>query len=280
MFPLKILKRFLRWLLGFAAVVVAALYISLIVLALKSDSIIFQPQPSSYTDASLSATLARLSPPGQVIHLESGDQTITASYLPNPKARFTLLFSHGNAEDIGEVMYFLQSFYDAGFSVFAYDYRGYGTSSGNPSESGVYDDVNAAYDYLTTQLHVPPSQIIAMGRSLGCGAAIHLAARHPVAGLIVEAPFLSAFRVLTRVQVLPWDKFNNARDIRRVHVPVLVVHGTSDQVVPFWHGKRLFELANEPKTFMPVEGAGHNDVVLLAGKKYVQAMQTFAAVLK
>jgi len=270
----------LRWLARILLIVVVSAYISLIVLALTSDSIIFQPQPSSYTDASLTTALARFSPPGQLLHLSSENQRITALYLPNPNARFTLLFSHGNAEDLGETIFFLQTFYDAGFSVMAYDYRGYGTSSGKPSEQGVYEDVDAAYDYLTKQLHEPPSRIISMGRSLGCGAAIHLAARRPVAGLIVEAPFLSAFRVLTRVRVLPWDKFNNARDIRDVHVPVLIVHGRNDQIVPFWHGEKLFEKANEPKTFLPIDGAGHNDVVLVAGKKYVAAMQEFVAQLK
>jgi len=280
MVALQILKRFLRWLLGFVPVVFGALYISLVVIAVKSDSIIFQPQPSSYTDAALSAMLARSNPAGRVVHLKSGGATIAAFYLPNPQARYTLLFSHGNAEDIGQVMFFLQPFYDAGFSIMAYDYRGYGTSSGKPSEDGVYSDANATYDYVTQELHLPPNQIIAMGRSLGSAAAIHLAATRPVAGLIAEAPFLSAFRVLTRMQILPWDKFNNAREIRNVHVPVLIVHGSGDQVVPFWHGRRLYELAHEPKTFMPVLGAGHNDIVLLAGKKYIQALQTFAAELK
>lgn len=270
------LKRLGRFLL----IVVVSAYVSLIVLALTSDSIIFQPKPSSYTDASLSAALAGQSPPGQLLHLRSGAQTITALYLPNPQARFTLLFSHGNAEDIGDAMFFLQSFYDAGFSVLAYDYRGYGTSSGKPNESGVYEDVNAAYDYLTQRLHVPASRIISMGRSLGCGAAVHLAARRPVAGLVIEAPFLSAFRVLTRVQLLPWDRFNNARDIGKVHVPVLIVHGRNDQIAPFWHGEKLYERANQPKTFLPVDGAGHNDVVLLAGKKCAAALQQFAASLK
>jgi hypothetical protein len=266
----------LKWLLRLLLVLVAAGYISLIVLALTSDSIIFQPQPSSYTDAALSATLARTSPAGQLIHLDSDGQKITAFYLPNPNARFTLLFSHGNAEDIGEVMYFLQSFHDAGFAVMAYDYRGYGTSSGKPTESGVYADVNAAYNYVTQTLHVPADRIISMGRSLGCGAAIHLAARRPVAAVVVEAPFLSAFRVLTRVRVLPWDKFNNASDIRKIHVPVLVVHGRNDQIVPFRHGERLYQLANQPKTFLPIDGAGHNDVVLVAGKRYVKALREFA----
>jgi hypothetical protein len=261
-------------------VVAVGAYISLIVLALISDSIIFQPQPPTYTDASLGVTAARQAPPGQLLRLDSGGQKITALYLPNPNARFTLLFSHGNAEDLGDVMFFLQKFHDAGFSVMAYDYRGYGTSSGKSTENGVYEDANAAYDYLTQQLHVPANQVIAMGRSLGCGAAIHLAARRPVAGLIVEAPFLSAFRVLTRVQLLPWDKFNNVRDIRQVHVPVLIIHGRADQIVPFWHGENLFQNANEPKTFLPIDGAGHNDIMLLAGKKYEAALREFATRLK
>lgn len=273
------MRTMLTWLLRALAIIVVGAYMSLIVLALFSDSIIFQSQPSSYTNENLSDVLAKLSPPGHLLHLASGNQQITALYLPNPNARFTLLFSHGNAEDIGEDMFFLKMFYDADFSVLAYDYRGYGTSTGKPTENGVYNDVFAAYDFLTQQLHVPPNQIISMGRSLGCGAAIHLAAHRPVAGLIVEAPFLSAFRVLTRVQVLPWDKFNNARDISRIHVPVLIIHGRNDQVVPFWHGEKLFEKANQPKTFLPIDGAGHNDVILLAGKKYVAAIQHFAATL-
>jgi hypothetical protein len=269
-----------RRLARFSLIVLIGAYISLIVLALTSDSIIFQPQPSSYTDASLSAALGRLSPPGQFLHLDSGGQKITALYLPNPDARFTILFSHGNAEDLDDVMFFLQKFYDDGFSVMAYNFRGYGTSTGKPTENGVYSDTNAAYDYLTQQLHIPANRVIAMGRSLGCGAAIHLAARRPVAGLIVEAPFLSAFRVLTRVQLLPWDKFDNARDIRKVHVPVLIIHGRADQIVPFWHGEKLFQIANQPKMFLPIDGAGHNDVMLLAGKKYDAALREFAARLE
>ena len=255
----------------------AGIYLCLIVLALASDSLLFQPQPSSYTDESLGAALSMYSPPGQVIHLHSGGQTITAFYLPNPNARFTLLFSHGNAEDIGNVLPLLRVFYDAGFSVFAYDYRGYGTSSGKPSEQGVYDDLNAAYNYLANPLRIPPDRIIAMAHSLGCGAATHLAATRPVAGLVLESPFLSAFRVVTRVPILPWDKFNNAREIRKVHVPVLIVHGRNDETVPFWHGERLFEKANQPRTFLPVEGVGHNDLILMAGGRYAAALRRFAA---
>lgn len=266
----------MKWLLKRMVVVFVSLYIALIVLALFSDRLIFQPQPSTYTDQSLAMTVSHMNVPGQVFHLVSGSERISAVYLPNAEAQFTILFSHGNAEDLGDSLNFLQMYRDAGFAVFAYDYRGYGTSTGRPSESGVYQDVATAYAYLTTTLKVPAEQVISMGRSVGCAPAIHLAATHQTAGLIAEAPFMSAFRVLTRVPLLPWDKFNNLRDIQHVHVPVLIIHGRKDDVVPFWHGQRVFRAASEPKAFVAVDGAGHNDVLFVAGKRYFDAIKAFA----
>jgi fermentation-respiration switch protein FrsA (DUF1100 family) len=118
-----------------------------------------------------------------------------------------------------------------------------------------------------------------MGRSVGSAPAIHLAAHNKVAGLIAEAPFISAFRVLTRVPLLPWDKFNNLRDIRKVHAPVLIIHRRNDEVIPFWHGEKVFAAANEPKQFVAVHGAHHNDVIFIAGKKYFESLHQFAASL-
>lgn len=114
-------------------VVLGSFYALLIGLALLSDRLIFQPQPSSYTDESLNNSVAREN--GRLMHIMSGDQRITAVYLPNPNAKYTLLFSHGNAEDLGDALSFLQMYREAGFAVFAYDYRGYGTSTGHPSET-------------------------------------------------------------------------------------------------------------------------------------------------
>ncbi len=269
----------MRWIARLLIVIVGSFYAVLIGLALLSDRLIFQPQPASYTDESLRNTLSRASQPGKLIHIFSGDQRLTAVYLPNSTAKYTLLFSHGNAEDNGDDLPFLQMYQTAGFAVFSYDYRGYGTSTGHPSESGVYEDAFAAYRYLTEMMHVPPEQVISMGRSVGCAPAIHLAARHQVAGLIAEAPFMTAFRVLTHVPLLPWDKFNNLRDIKNVHAPVLIIHGRNDGVVPFWHGERVFARANEPKQFLAVDGAGHNDVLFVAGKKYFETIKDFAAIL-
>ena len=264
------LRRVLRMLLLF--VVVA--YFALVMLALLSDRIIFQPHPSSYRLSDLAASSSV-----QPLILTSGQVNISAVYLPNVSARYTLLFSHGNAEDLGDDLPMLNELRRAGFAIFAYDYRGYGTSQGVSSETSLYEDVDAAYQYLRCTLHLSPDRIISFGRSLGCAAAIRLAATRSVAGLIVEAPFLSAFRVLTHVRLLPWEKFDNAANIRRVHRPVLVIHGRSDRVVPWSHGERIYELANEPKRYLWVDRAGHNDVLPFAARRYFAAINDFAGLL-
>jgi abhydrolase domain-containing protein 17 len=279
----------LRRLMLSAITIIVVLYVMLIVLALFSDRLIFQPQRSSYSDAQILNLIQQDKlrhgslADAQLVKLHSGaadhQHTITALYIPNQQARYTILFSHGNAEDIGDNLPFFEMLHRAGYAVFAYDYRGYGTSEGTPSERGVYEDIEAAYLHLTGELHVPPSRIISHGRSVGCGAAIHLAGSHPVAALIIESPFISAFRVLTRVPLLPFDKFNNLRSMRNVHVPVLVMHGRADNVIPFSHGKRIFDAANPPKQHLWVDRAGHNDLLLTAGPQYFQALQSFTASL-
>jgi abhydrolase domain-containing protein 17 len=246
------------------------LYLTLAVYALFfSDQQIFLPQPSSYKDGP------------EVLKLRSAHGSmISALYLPNPSAQFTLLVSHGNAEDLGDDRYWLEELRRAGFNVLAYDYQGYGTSQGKPTEAGAYADESAAYDHLTVNLRTPPARIVILGRSVGSGPAVHLAARRPVAGLILQSPFVSAFRVLTRIPVLPFDKFPNYKEIGRVRCPVLIIHGTRDSVIPIWHGQRLFELANQPKQFVAVPGADHNDLDMVAGSSYPKAIQSFAAALE
>ncbi len=245
------------------------LYIVLICCgAFLSDSMIFQPHPSSYRDGPEILKITTLS-----------GRKISAMYLPNPSARFTLLVSHGNAEDVGDDRYWLEEVHRAGFAIFAYDYAGYGTSEGRPSEKAAYEDEVAAYDYLTAALKIPAENIIIYGRSVGSGPAVYIAARKPVAGLILQSPFVSAFRVLTRIPLLPFDKFPNYRDIRLIRCPLLIIHGDADQVIAPWHGRKLFELAKEPKRYVSVPRAGHNDLEMVAGSSYYAALQDFAEVV-
>jgi abhydrolase domain-containing protein 17 len=230
-----------------------------------SESVIFQPHRSSYHDT-----------PEIVKIASSGGKKISGIYLPNPSARFTLLVSHGNGEDLGDIRDWLEDLRRAGFSVFAYDYQGYGTSEGRPGENAAYADESAAYDFLAIVLGTPPDRIIIFGRSVGTGPAVQLAARRPAAALVLQSPFLSAFRVLTRVSLLPFDRFPNYKRIGHVHCPVLIMHGTADSVIPLWQGKKLFQLANEPKQFVAVEGADHNDVSPVITEIYNRALVSFA----
>jgi fermentation-respiration switch protein FrsA (DUF1100 family) len=245
----------------------SALYIGFFLVALfLSDSMIFLPHPSSYKD---SPEILKIS--------KASGKKISAIYLPNPAAKFTFLVSHGNAEDLGDDRYWLEDLRRAGFSVFAYDYEGYGTSEGKPTEKAVYEDETAAYEYLAVNLKTAPDRIIIFGRSVGTGPAAYVAARRPSAGLILQSPFVSAFRVLTRIPLLPFDKFPNYKFIRHVHSPVLIMHSRGDSVIAFWHGQRMFDLANEPKQSFWAQNAGHNEMDLVTG--YDEAIQSFAASL-
>jgi fermentation-respiration switch protein FrsA (DUF1100 family) len=257
------MRRLLRVTLYF---IVGFYIVFALVAVFLSDRMMFYPRPSSYRD---DAKITKLR--------TSNGKTISAMYLPNPQAKFTILYSHGNAEDIGDLEPLFKQLHDAGFAVLGYDYEGYGTSEGTPSEHAAYRDIDAAYAFLTEQAHVPPAHIIDFGRSIGSGAAVDLAVRKPVGGLIVQSGLTSAFVVLTKVPLLPFDKFNNLAKIKRVKCPVLVMHGKRDQIIPLQHGERLFAAAPEPKWALWAEGAGHNDFEWLAREKYLPAIHDFAA---
>jgi len=244
-----------------------ALYIGLFLFAyFLSDSMIFLPHPSSYKD---SADILKIT--------TASGKKISAVYLPNPAAKFTLLVSHGNAEDLGDDRYWLDNLRHAGFNVFAYDYEGYGTSEGRATEKSVYEDEAAAYEFLAVDLKTPPDRIIIFGRSVGAGPATYIAARRPSAGLILQSPFVSAFRVLTRIPLLPFDKFPNYKNIRHVHSPVLIMHSRADSVIAFWHGQKMFDLANQPKEAHWFVTPDHNEMDMVKG--YDEAIQSFAATL-
>lgn len=230
-----------------------------------SDRQIFLPQYA--TNAPL---------PHPPIELTTRDrEKITAIHLPNPKAQYTILYSHGNGETLGDIYPRLLDFRNLGFSVFSYDYRGYGLSPGKPSVNKAYRDIDAAYEYLTHQLKIPADRIILFGRSVGSGPSVYLASRRASAGLILESAFISTFRVVVPVKILPFDKFPNQERLPKVKVPILIIHGTEDEVIPFSHGQALYTTANQPKSFLQIDGAGHNDVDMVGHDRYYKAIQNF-----
>jgi alpha-beta hydrolase superfamily lysophospholipase len=240
----------------------------LIIAVLFADRAIFRPPKPSYKDTA------------DIIKLKTRDgEQISAKYHENPQALYTILFSHGNAEDIGMIEPFAWRLRDLGFNVLTYDYQGYGTSSGSPSEENAYAAIDAAFEYLLTEKRADPKRIILHGRSLGGAVAVDLASRKRVAGLILESTFTTAFRVVTRYQVYPFDKFENIKKIDKVKCPLLVIHGTNDWTIPPYHGRLLFETANEPKQALWVEGARHNNVVYTNEKRYLDTIRSFVGTL-
>jgi abhydrolase domain-containing protein 17 len=187
----------------------------------------------------------------------------------------------GVLTDLGQLAWLMSAIRDNGFSVLAYDYRGYGASTGGPpSTRGAEEDLEAVYRYATTRLAIPPERIVLHGRSLGSGPAVALAAREPIGGLILESAFVSAYRVLTVIPILVGDRYPNLRLIRRVSAPVLVVHGRQDEVIPFWHGERLYAAAPEPRRRHWIEGGGHNDLLRVAPDEYFAALRDFRKMLE
>jgi abhydrolase domain-containing protein 17 len=232
-----------------------------------SDRLIFQPPPPTYRAGQLPLTMI----PG------TDGVSLAALYLPNPAAQLTILYAHGNAEDLGVVAPMLEELRRHGFAVLGFDYRGYGASSGGPTTtSGAVRDMESVYQYAVHTLGVQPPRLVLYGRSVGGGPATDLAARLPSAGLVLESTFTSAFVVMTRVPLLPFDRFPNLRHVRSVPAPVLVIHGTADEVIPVSHGRRLYEAANAPKRALWVDGAHHNDLTLVAGQQYWTALTDFA----
>lgn len=196
------------------------------------------------------------------LHASDGPR-LHAWYIQPPGSTATLVWSHGNGGNIANRADVLLALAARGLGVLAYDYRGYGRSEGKPTEAGVYRDAQAAYDALR-QRDVPASRIVCFGESLGGAVSIHLATQRPCAAVVVVSTF-TTLRDVARVHygplaVLAGDRFDSSARIASLSVPFFAVHGDRDAIVPFELGERLFTLASEPKSFLPVPGAGHDDI--------------------
>jgi abhydrolase domain-containing protein 17 len=219
--------------------------------------------------------------------LTAADRTTTAAdgqqialyYLPSSGARYTLLYSHGQGEDIALIRPRLALFARMGYNILAYEYPGFGRSSGHPTEEGCYAAAQAAYEYLTGTLGVSPSQTILYGRSMGSGPTLYLAERYPVAGTVLQSPFVSAFRVQTGLPILPWDRFNNLARIPNLKAPLLLVHGLADEVIPVWHSRLLAQATRVQLRELYVPYAVHNNVIEMAREEYWQTLNSFTELL-
>jgi fermentation-respiration switch protein FrsA (DUF1100 family) len=202
-------------------------------------------------------------------------------YLPAPGAVNLLLFCHGNAGNISHRLDNLRLLHRAGIAVFIFDYRGYGLSRGKPSEAGMYQDAEAAWLWAREQAESQGGRVVIFGRSLGGVAATYLAAGHQPAGLILESTFTNLGAMAKSLMPLPglegWLKgrFNSLDRAPSVGCPVLMLHGDRDRTVPYRLGQKLFEALPQPKRFITLPGAGHNDTYVVGGPAYFDRLARF-----
>jgi len=219
---------------------------------------------------------------------EDGER-IHAWFLPadatDPGLRYTVLMCHGNACNISDRLdRTLLMQVKLGTDVLLFDYRGFGKSSGSPTEQGTYEDARAAHRYLVRQRGLDARKIVLLGESLGAAVALDLALEVGAAGLVLEAPFTSIRNMAKEVYPFvptSWLRthYDNLGKIPRLEIPLLVVHGTADPTVPLEQGSRLFDAAPEPKVFFEVEGAGHTDAYAVAPDRYWSTWREFLSSL-
>jgi fermentation-respiration switch protein FrsA (DUF1100 family) len=219
--------------------------------------------------------------PVQFVNFQSEDGVrLHGAYCPVERARGLIMWCHGNGGNLSYGLDVAGDFRKLGVSVFLFDYRGYGRSEGSPNSKGILLDAEAAYRYVTKDLNVPPSGLVLLGESLGGAPAIYLASRHESAALITQSTFTSMRDMAGAVfPFLPWlrffvrTEFPNLDNIARVHVPKLLIHSRTDEVVPFWMGQKLYAAAPQPKEFWVIEQGGHNATLGTDG--YMNRIRTF-----
>jgi len=198
-----------------------------------------------------------------------------------PDSGPVFLYMCGNAGSLADRYELMRGMEASGGAVIAFNYRGSGTSAGSPTESGVYLDAEAVYDYLVDTLRVSSGRVVFWGHSIGGAVATELARRRPCAGIVLEATFRSAREMAGRIlPILPvgWlmsYRLDNESTIPTLDVPILFIHGTADQVIPVEDSKLLHGLTRRPAGLWLVEGANHNDLHLVTGPEFYRRLLDF-----
>jgi fermentation-respiration switch protein FrsA (DUF1100 family) len=219
--------------------------------------------------------------PYEWVALETADGArLSAWWVPADSPRGVLLFCHGNAGNISDRLDSIRIFNRLGLSLFIFDYRGYGKSSGSPSEQGTYRDAEAAWNYLIQIRQKDPHKIVVFGRSLGGSIAASLSQVHKPQALILESTFISLQEAARDrlpglfVKLFVPDQYRTLRYLTRVHCPVLILHSRKDEIIPFRHGEALYATASEPKEFGEIHGS-HNRGFLDSQPLYEDALDSF-----
>jgi fermentation-respiration switch protein FrsA (DUF1100 family) len=207
-------------------------------------------------------------------------KSLNGWFVPAVNAKVTILYCGGRSGNLTDKLQEIKFFHGAGLNIFVFDYRGFGNSSGKPSEQGLYKDARAAYDYLMTRNDIERDKIVAYGQSLGGPVAADLCLHRKLVALILEASFPSLKVYVGDIggflptEWLVSEKFDTVSRVKRIHIPKLFVHGMDDEVIMFTEGRMLFNEALPPKEFIPFDG-GHDDNLFTISDTYKDRINKF-----
>ncbi len=229
----------------------------------------------------LTITPAELGKQYRDIWFISSDGTRINGWLMEPaEVKGNIVVCHGNAGNVSNRADTFRIFEELGYRTLIFDYRGYGLSEGKPDEDGLYDDGTAAVEFFCKEFDLEPGDLIYFGRSLGSAVALEIALRRPPAALVIESAFTSTtdmggmFRYLAPLSLIVTQKFDNKGKISRLAVPLLVIHSSKDDVVPFSQGRSLFEAATCTKEFLEIRG-DHNFGFVDSEELYTDGLGSF-----
>jgi uncharacterized protein len=242
------------------AIIAVAIYVAIVIaMYLMQRQLQYFPENKRLTPAAVGIG-------AEIIRLTTADQEqLVAWYSRAGDGKPTILYLHGNGGEIGDRPHRFQFYQANGFGVFYLSYRGYGGSTGSPSETGLITDARTAYDWLVAQ-GIAPQNIVLVGESLGSGVAVQLAAERRTSAVALEAPYTSTVDIGAAVywwlpvRLLMKDRFESIKHIASINAPLLIVHGDADQIIPVESGRGLFEAAREPKQLIVVPGGGHETI--------------------
>jgi len=230
----------------------------------KQASLVFLPE----MDRDFRAGPADINLPFTPLRLATSDgEVLDGWFVPGSMKRETrglVIFFHGNAGNIGHRLDYLRMFHGLGLATLIIDYRGYGRSSGTPTEDGTYLDAASAWHHATEVLGFTADRIVLYGESLGGGVASQLAISHRPGALVLASTFTSVpdlgagLYPLLPIRLLANIRYDTLARVPQITCPTLVIHSRDDDIIPFAHGRRLFEAARSPKQFLEIEG-GHNE---------------------